>query len=125
MILFKGKIKKREPIITAQIDEKGNLNLSSKGQHRFIVDTGFTGDIAVPITLLPKLNLSFASYSRFVLATKKVIRVPVFRGWVYIKGKRLKVEIVPGDELLGMGLLEKIGSKLIVDFDHAEVKIIG
>ncbi len=37
----------------------------------------------------------------------------------------MKVEIVPGDELIGMKFLEKIGSKLIVDFDEAEVKLLG
>lgn len=40
-------------------------------------------------------------------------------------GKRYKVKLVPGDELLGMGLLERIGSKLIVDFTKAEVKLLG
>jgi hypothetical protein len=42
-----------------------------------------------------------------------------------IDKKRRKVQIIPGDELIGMGLLEKIGSKLIVDFDRAEVKLMG
>jgi len=40
-------------------------------------------------------------------------------------GKRYKVKLVPGDELLGMKFLEKIGSKLIVDFIKAEVKLLG
>ncbi len=125
MIIFKGEIKYQEPLVSATVDGSGNLKLSSNSTHRFIVDTGFAGDIAVPYTMLPKLNLKFLGYDKFVLATNKPIVLPVFEGWVKIKRKRVKVEIIPGDELIGMKFLEKAGSKLIVDFDKAEVKLLG
>ena len=95
------------------------------GEYRFVVDTGFTGDVAVPPRLIPKLDQKFLGYDKFVLATKRVIDLPVFQGWVQVMGKRYKVKLVPGDELLGMKFLEKIGSKLIVDFIKAEVKLLG
>ncbi len=125
MIIFKGVIKYQEPLVSATVDGSGNLKLSSNSKHRFIVDTGFAGDIAVPYTMLPKLNLKFLGYDKFVLATNKPIVLPVFEGWVKIKRKRVKVEIIPGDELIGMKFLEKACSQLIVDFDKAEVKLLG
>ncbi|MGH7451665.1 MAG: hypothetical protein ACRENG_09995 [bacterium] len=89
------------------------------------MDTGFTGDVVVPDALLPKLDLKFLNFTHFILATHKEIELPVFKRWVKVRTKRVKVEIVPGDELLGMGILERIGSKRIVDFDKAEVKLLG
>jgi clan AA aspartic protease len=124
-MLFKGSIRNQEPVVTAKIDENGELNFASQGNHSFVVDTGFTGDIAVPHALLPKLNLEFSGYTEFVLATYQRVELPVYRGWVKIKHKRMKVDVVAGDELLGMGLLERIGSQLIVDFTKAEVKLLG
>jgi predicted aspartyl protease len=111
--------------VSATVDESGNLKLSSDSKYRFVVDTGFAVDVAVPYAMLPRLNLNFLGYDKFVLATNKPIVLPVFEGWVKIKRQRVKVEIIPGDELLGMRFLEKAGSQLIVNFDEAEVKLFG
>jgi len=74
---------------------------------------------------IPKMKKpSKTLLKKFVLATHKVINLPVFQGWFKVKGRRIKVHIIPGDELVGMGLLAKLGSKLIVDFAKAEVKLI-
>ncbi len=125
MTLLNGKITNREPLIAATIDKKGDLVLSSKGgEHSFVVDTGFTGDLAVPRSLLHKMKLKFLSYDKFELATKRVIDLPVFQGWVKVKNKRVKVEIIPGDELIGMGLLEAVSSKLILDWMKQEIRLI-
>ncbi|MDZ7360842.1 MAG: hypothetical protein ONB46_08965 [candidate division KSB1 bacterium] len=125
MILIKGVIRNRKPIVSVTIDQQGNLNFSSAGEYRFVVDTGFTGYIVVPYALLPKLNLKFLNFTHFTLATHRNIQLPVFKGWVKVRTKRVKVEIVPGDELIGMKFLERVGSKLIVDFTKAEVKLLG
>lgn len=124
MIIFKGIIRNQEPIVFATIDSEGNLIFSGKGEYHFVVDTGFTGDIAVPHKLIPKLNLTFLSYDRFELATKKVIDLPVFQGWAKIDKRRVKVEIIPGDEIVGMSFLEAFGSKLVVDFETKEVILL-
>jgi len=107
------------------IEGSGNLKLSSSGVHRFLVDTGFAGDIAVPNTMLPRLNLKFLGYDRFILATQKPVVLPVFEGWVRILRKQIKVEVIPGDELIGMKFLERAGSELIFDFVHAQLKLLG
>lgn len=125
MTICQGVIRNLEPIVTATIDENRDLNFLSAGTYRFVIDTGFTGDIAVPSALIPKLNLKFSGYSEFLLATHKNIKLPVFKGVVKVKNKRVKVDIVPGDELLGMGFLAAIGTKMIVDFKNATVKLIG
>lgn len=66
----------------------------------------------------------FIGFDEFVLATQKRIELPVFQGGVKIPQRLIKVEIIPGDELIGMKLLAKIGSKLIINFDRAAVKLI-
>lgn len=125
MIILKGKIAHWEPTVLAMIDKNGQLELSHKGEHRFVVDTGFAGDIAVPKIMLAKLKVEFLGYNEFILATKKRIRLPVFQGWIKIKAMRVQVEMIPGDELIGMKFLEKVGSRLIVDFNNASVKLFG
>lgn len=125
MIILKGRIAHWEPTVFALIDKNGQLELSHKGEHRFVVDTGFAGDIAVPEILLSKMKVEFLGYNEFVLATKKRIRLPVFKGWIKIKAMRVQVEMIPGDELIGMKFLEKVGSRLIGDFKNATVKLIG
>jgi predicted aspartyl protease len=64
MTIFKGEIKYQEPLVSATVDGNGNLKLSSHSRHSFIVDTGFAGDVAVPYTMLPQLNLKFLGYER-------------------------------------------------------------
>lgn len=125
MIIFKGTIKKRESIVSVMVDENGHIAFSPQGEYRCIIDTGFAGDIAVPYSMLPRLDHKFLGYDEFVLATNKRIQLPVFQGWVRVKKGKLKVEVIPGDELIGMKLLERIGSKLIVDFDKSNMKLIG
>jgi len=125
MRLLEGTILNRAPIVSAVIDKAGNLNLVTNGDYGFVVDTGFTGDLAVPYNLIPKLNLKFIGYEEFGLATRRVIELPVYYGWVKVKSRRYKVKIIPGDELLGMNFLEKAASKLIVDFKKDAVKLFG
>jgi len=125
MTILKGKIAHWEPTVVALINKNGQLEISNKGKHSFVVDTGFAGDIAVPHTMLPRLNARFLGYNEFVLATQKRIRLPVFQGWVKVKAMQVEVEMIPGDELIGMKFLEKVGSQLIVDYKKATVKLIG
>jgi len=125
MILFKGAVQNRKPIVAVKIDEQGNLSFWPEGEHRFVVDTGFTGDFLVPRTILPKLKLKYLGYEKFVLATNKKVSLPIYQGWVKIKNKRTKVVVIPGAELIGMKFLEKVGSRLIGDYKKATVKLIG
>jgi len=87
------------------------------------VDTGFTGDILFPAELTEKLDLKFVSYDSFQLAADQTIALPVYRGQIMLARAMLEVEMMPGDALIGMSLLQAIGSRLILDFDRARFEL--
>ena len=95
------------------------------GKLEFIVDTGFTGDMLIPRPLVNLLILDLLSYDTFELATEQLIELPVFRGNVVIGKTTLEVEMVPGDALIGMSLMQAIGSQLLFDFDKGQVLLRG
>ncbi len=124
MNLITGVIADNKPIVKATVKD-GRLVFSRRGKFEFIVDTGFTGDMLIPHPLVKQLNLDLLSYDTFELATEQLIELPVFRGNVVIGKTTLEVEMVPGDALIGMSLMQAIGSQLLFDFDKGQVLLRG
>jgi predicted aspartyl protease len=124
MNLITGVIADNKPIVKATVKD-GRLVFSRRGKFEFIVDTGFTGDLLIPHPLVKQLNLDLLSYGTFELATEQLIELPVFRGNVVIGQATLEVEMVPGDALIGMSLMQAIGSQLLFDFDKGQVLLRG
>ncbi len=123
---LKGAVKNRKPVVSAAADAEGHVDLAStQKEFELIIDTGFTGFIVLPRKLVPKLDIKFLGYERFALATGKTMDLPVFEGWVKTQNDPMKIEMVFGDEIIGMAMLQMIGSKLIVDFEKNEVELIG
>jgi len=117
-----GIIADHRPIVRARI-KRGKLEFSERGDLEFVVDTGFTGDILFPAELTEKLDLKFVSYDSFQLAADQTIALPVYRGQIMLARAMLEVEMMPGDALIGMSLLQAIGSRLILDFDRARFEL--
>jgi clan AA aspartic protease len=73
----------------------------------FILDTGFSGAITLPPSLLSDLRLPFHSRARLLLANGSFDRCDVHRGWVLWGESRVEVLVESADvpPLLGMGLV--------------------
>ena len=99
-----------DPLVTI---EMGN------GQGNFqpvevVVDTGFTGELALPAELIQSLGLDYIDDVRVVLADRVERWFGAYDGVMSWHGEPISVIVLEtgGDSLLGMGLL--LGSKLTV-----------
>jgi len=85
------------------------------GQERtieFIVDTGFTGYLTLPSSVIAALSLPFVQYYRAALADGSVTRLEVYAVRVLWDGALRDTDALStgGEPLLGMSLLD--GSKV-------------
>ncbi len=112
----RGLIKDQAPVLTGRVDRRGKLCLGGRGPHRFIVDTGFTGAVAVPEEMLSSLNVEHIGYDTFMLATGQEVELPVFLGEVKIGHRRVQTWFIAGDHLIGMEFLGVAFSLFQIDF---------
>lgn len=89
------------------------------GSHRdveFVIDTGFTGFLALPPHEVAALGLSFQYHTRALLADHSEIRLPVHEETILWNGSELDVNVLATGErpLLGTALLK--GHELVVQF---------
>ncbi len=77
-----------------------------------VVDTGFTGYLALPHNTIDDLRLPYRGSQRVALADGSEVSVPIYRGLVEWHGSARSVVVlgVEGGALLGMSLLR--GSRL-------------
>ena len=120
-------------MITGIVDEFGRallpLLLQTKPTESPIeivvwIDTGFTGDLVLPVSTVHQLGLKLVSNVEARLADGSISSYDVFVGWTTWFGNSRKIEVIAGDSsvpLFGIGLLS--GLRLTVDFASKEVKI--
>ncbi len=75
---------------------------------RAIIDTGFTGDLTLPRTVIDELGLTLRGFQRVILGDGSVQYFELCVGTVIWDGQMREVEInlAETDSLVGMGLLE-------------------
>ena len=80
----------------------------------FIVDTGFSDELAMPSDLIQRLVLPYADGTSVILADAREIQTNIYHGIVFWHGNNRAVRFieVEGAPLLGMSLLS--GSRLTV-----------
>jgi len=74
-----------------------------------IIDTGFTGDLSLPLHLGIQLGLELQGAEYFELADGSVKRELIFKGIAILEEKELPISIClteSEDALLGVGLLK-------------------
>lgn len=78
----------------------------------FVVDTGFDGELTLPLEMVGQLGLTRVSSTMVTLATGARELLNTWAGYTFWHGRRRYVEILEtrGSPLLGMRLLE--GSQL-------------
>lgn len=93
----------RQPLAPLTIlDSGGNLHTLS-----VIVDTGFTGELALPEIYIRQLGLALEDYREVRPATGEIIRIPSGEISVIWQGRQRRVQVLQLDSepLLGMEFL--------------------
>ncbi len=118
----RGRIRSHEPSVPARISG-GRLVIGGPQRIRLVVDTGFTGAIALPPSLLRRLRLDEVGAEPYILADGSAVVASVYEGAVVLGGKTCPVEIISseGDPLLGMQFIEDVASSLVINPRRREV----
>ena len=123
MIVLKGRIEGDQPLVFGDFDPGGRLEIGvDKGPFAFLVDTGFSGDLAVPTDVLAQLGAREAFVGEFLLPTGEVVELPVYTAEVVVGGRTFELELVASDELLvGMGFMRAVADKIVLNFASDEI----
>ena len=80
----------------------------------FIVDTGFSDELAMPSDLIQRLGLPYTDRTPVILADAREIQTSIYHGIAFWHGNNRAVRVIEieGAPLLGMSLLS--GSRLTV-----------
>ncbi len=120
-----GKIVDAEPRLSVQIAKK-RLALGRGKRDYMVIDSGFTGSVAIPEEWGERLDLSYAGIQSFALANGQTVEFPTYLGVVRVGQTEALFEfIVTGEALLGMEFFERLGSRLVIDCKTKKVLIEG
>ena len=117
-----GIIREHSPIIQGRA-RAGVFHLGGRGPVPLVIDTGFTGAFAVPEATARSLDLEFAGFDTFTLATGQGVELPVFVRTVVLGGRRAKTWFILGEGLVGMEFLGEACSDLLVDFEKQVLRL--
>jgi len=123
-ILIEGNITGRTPYLHARLEDR-LLVLGNSGPISLVVDTGFTGSVALQQKLIDQMGLRVAAETTFLLANGQKVLLPVYLGQVRLGENSLDTWFVPGENLLGMELLAQLGRELILKFSEDRVALLG
>ncbi len=119
--MIEGRI---DPFGTAYVGLKV-AGLRGEVEIEAILDTGFNGQVCLPLSVAVPLGLELAYTSQFELADGTLVQDElVFVGKAFWRGEYRDVEIVltrSGEALLGTGLLE--GAQVQLDFARGTVSV--
>lgn len=102
--MIHGVVTSRRPLVRLVIRPPGGVDFEVEA----ILDTGFTGELALPPPVVAALALPFVFSMPNRLADGSRMIVPVHSTWVRWQGAERVVDVLSlGEEpLLGMGLLD-------------------
>lgn len=124
-VLLKGDIVSHTPYFYARVDSE-HLVLGENGDIQLVVDTGFTGAVALPQELIERMGLEMVAETAFTLANGEKVTLPVYLGRARIPGgNEVETWFVPGDYLLGVEFLSGIGETLVLEFSANTVSLLS
>jgi clan AA aspartic protease len=113
---------------------KGNINklfeaeisiefIDSISQTKVVIDTGFNGDLVLPITIIDTLNLKALYRMEIALVGETTKEVDFFRGQIkWLNDEIITVDVIADESfLIGTNLLRH--GKLLIDYQSNEVLI--
>lgn len=85
-------------------------------QSDFVIDTGFSGDLKIDRQTARELGVLATYETRFVNANGEIVFVEFVQGYAEMENKRvpIRIVIVNGPQLAGMGLFSASGYDVIV-----------
>ncbi|WP_373540261.1 clan AA aspartic protease [Chamaesiphon sp.] len=121
MTMFGRVNRSREAILKLVILGDENLKVAVDA----VIDTGFNGDLILPLETISELGLKIQGYQKAILGDGTISQFQVYAATVIWDGARKLVEVnaATSGALIGMGLLE--GYKLEVDSIPDGVVTIG
>ena len=120
-----GHIVDAEPRLPSRIVGK-RLNLDGRGRNYMILDSGFTGSVAIPEEWADRLDLHYAGIQTFALANGQIVEFPTYLGIVRLgRTEGLFEIIITGEALLGMEFFERLKARIVIDCETGRVSIIG
>jgi len=91
-----------------------------------VVDSGFTGSVAIPEEWGERLDLSYAGIQSFALANGQAVEFPTYLGMVrFGQDEKLFEFIVTGEALLGMEFFERLRAQITIDCKAGKVLVEG
>jgi hypothetical protein len=102
------------PLLRAGISPDGRLSLN-KGRLDICIDTGFSGDFALPASILKRLRLTYAGTMDYQFADGRTATLDQWAGTVVIGGKERDALFMEGDWLLGMDFIRSSCTHLGID----------
>jgi clan AA aspartic protease len=111
MTMFGRVNRSREAILKLVIVGDENLKVAVDA----VIDTGFNGDLILPLETISELGLKIQGYQKAILGDGTISQFQVYAATVIWDGARRLVEVnaATSGALIGMGLLE--GYKLEID----------
>ena len=120
-----GRIVDAEPRLASRIAGK-RLILDGKGREHMILDSGFTGSIAISEEWANRLELRYAGIQPFELATGQIVEFPTYLGFVRLGRVEALFEfIVTGETLLVMEFFERLRARIVMDCRGGTIRIEG
>lgn len=91
----------------------------------FVLDTGFTGDLAVTPEVAKELGLNEDGVTEMRTAANQIMLFPSATALASMEGKTIYVTVIikKGLPLLGISFLEKFKYKVTVDCNHKTVEL--
>ena len=124
-IRLTGRIVDAEPRIPSRIAGK-RLIFDGRGREHMILDSGFTGSIAISEEWANRLELRYAGIQPFELANGQIVELPTYLGFVRIGRVETLFEfIITGETLLGMEFFERLGARIVMDCRGGKVQVDG
>lgn len=114
---LRGSIRRREAWFRARL-RRGVFIIGGAGIYRVVIDTGFTGSLSLPASILRVLDSDPFGTETYRLADGQLVDLPVHIAKVEVGGRTRDVEIIVGEgsALIGMELLESLGRRLEFNF---------
>jgi predicted aspartyl protease len=122
-VTLRGRIVDAAPVIYGRA-LNGKLHLGSRGDVALVIDTGFTGSLALPLAVARRLKRTFVAVDTYTLATGIELELPMYLGSVEIGPQHVNTWFIVGDALIGMEFLEQTCSHAHVDFESQSVELV-
>jgi predicted aspartyl protease len=120
-----GRIVDAEPRFPSRIVGR-RLLLDDRGRDQLILDSGFTGSVAIPEEWANRLELRYAGIQTFELANGQIVEFPTYLGAVQLgQAAGLFEIVVTAEALLGMEFFERLKARIVIDWRTKKVSCTG